>query len=242
MRISVTKNKKSKSFVFVTLVFMAAMCAVALTAAVTRNVEGSRYAALAENRKDVYAVICRGVGTRGTRETALEIFEELGVKAVFFISGKADMDAAKEVLSRGHAAGVDCSGTGGMNKSEFLLWLAKLNDVIFESTGRRPRFCYISGDACIYAREVCETYGQFCVTETASAGGSIERGDVVLCSLESEDSIRAFARSAAGAAENGIYPVGLYELFAEYGGVFIGRKTGDLIWENYLQNAQGVLK
>ena len=248
MRISVTGIRKSKSFAIVTLVFLAAMGAVALVAAITRRNEDIRCAgtseALASDRKDIYAVICRGTGTRETRDLAFEIFEERDVKAVFFINDSTDVNTAKAVLSHGHALGVDCSGTRGMNKSEFLRWLAAQNDFLFASTGRRPRFCCADGDACLYAREVCKTYGQFCVNaaEIINAGyAEIERGGVVLCSLKNANTLYAFAQAAERAAARGIYPAGLYELFEEYGGVFIAR-YGRIYWENYLQNAQGVLK
>ncbi len=210
-----------------TIAFLAAMFAVALFAAGEHakkdaSVTAGKPVAFVATESKIYTVICRGTGSRENRALALEIFKGFGIKAVFFTDAgelESSEEAAREIIAAGHVLGLDCSGTSGMNKSEFLRWLAKQNDRFYDATGRRPKYCLAGEEACRYAFDACLTYGQYCVssaTDVKNGAETIKRGDIVYCFLDKKDRLYAFAQAAARAASGGLTPCSMKELLAGY--------------------------
>ena len=224
MRMTIIGRKKHRTFTAVTVVFLAAMLIIALSAAmVSKRESGGLQTAKRSEEAGVYAVICVGFAQGEVYELEKELFEGFGIRATFFVTSRGletDAQKAKEMISFGNALGVYCENADGMSRYELLRLLALENDAFYEFCGRRPRFCLTDGSYPSYAAEAAYIYGQKAVSYSVkilTGDEIIKNGDVVLCAAESKDALYAFARAVSRAASNGLMPVTLAALYDKNG-------------------------
>ena len=225
MRIIITRKSKQRIVFIVFVVLILTFTASCLK----RNkkeipVISSSPISRLETDSPLYTVI--GIADSDTSSKSLTLFGEIcsgfGITpTVFAETGelKRIMNVFSEINGFDCDYGIICENTSGMTRSEFLTYLALLNDRFYGITGTHSLCCYINGTNSLYSLDVMASYGQYGVSYSVSAGeksSSLKKGDIVAVILSDEASVYGFASLASNGVLLGLNPVSMKEYIKEY--------------------------